>query len=177
MFWLLVRENLRHRPARTVLGVLLIAAPVALLLFLGGFHPVAKSTSTPVCRLPLNMWLAASAVHCFAVVLLTMHAAVMQRTRDLGVLRALGATKLFLLKLILAEALLLSFAGVVTGIALSSGAGALLTTALPERLRWIAVWESWLPVAGIVMGSAALGCLIPALAAIRMEVVDALDQD
>jgi putative ABC transport system permease protein len=40
----------------------------------------------------------------FAVVLLSMYMAVLQRTREIGILKALGASRWFILKIILAEA-------------------------------------------------------------------------
>ena len=47
----------------------------------------------------------------FAVVCLSMYMAVLQRTREIGILKSLGASKAFILRIILVEALLLGVGG------------------------------------------------------------------
>ena len=58
----------------------------------------------------------------FAVVCLSMYMAVLQRTREIGILKSLGASKGFILGIILSEALLLGLGGTILGILMSYGA-------------------------------------------------------
>jgi putative ABC transport system permease protein len=51
----------------------------------------------------------------FAVVLLSMYMAVLQRTREIGILKALGASRWFILKIILAEAMVMGIGGTIVG--------------------------------------------------------------
>src|ERR1039457_6261343 len=70
----------------------------------------------------------------FAVVLLSMYMAVLQRTREIGILKALGASRWFILKIILAEAVVLGLGGTVVGIGLSFAARALIQLLYPASL-------------------------------------------
>src|SRR5262249_29302609 len=55
----------------------------------------------------------------FLVVMLAMYAAILERTREIGVMRALGATRTWVVLLIVQESVLLCAAGVIVGIALA----------------------------------------------------------
>src|SRR5207237_6752095 len=75
----------------------------------------------------------------FAVVCLSMYMAVLQRTREIGILRSLGASKGFILRIILAEALLMGVGGTVLGILMSYGAYWLIRTLVPASIPMIIV--------------------------------------
>jgi putative ABC transport system permease protein len=60
----------------------------------------------------------------FAVVCLSMYMAVLQRTREIGILKSLGASKGFILGIILSEAFFLGLGGTILGILMSYGAAA-----------------------------------------------------
>ena len=55
----------------------------------------------------------------FAVVCLSMYMAVLQRTREIGILKSLGGSKSFILRIILIEALVLGIGGTILGIGMS----------------------------------------------------------
>jgi putative ABC transport system permease protein len=110
----------------------------------------------------------------FAVVSLSMYMAVLQRTREIGILKSLGGSKSFVLRIILAEAFLLGLAGTVLGIILSFGTRALLMKLVPASLPQAVVPEWW-PIAGaIVMSAALLGALYPGMIAVRQDPIEAL---
>src|SRR5260370_7960300 len=67
----------------------------------------------------------------FAVVCLSMYMAVLQRTREIGILKSLGGSKAFILRIILVEAALLGVGGTLLGILFSFGACFALPTFLP----------------------------------------------
>ena len=70
----------------------------------------------------------------FAVVCLSMYMAVLQRTREIGILKSLGGSKGFILRVILSEALLLGIGGTILGILMSYGAYWLIKTLVPASL-------------------------------------------
>jgi putative ABC transport system permease protein len=110
----------------------------------------------------------------FAVVCLSMYMAVLQRTREIGILKALGASQSFILRIILAEAMVLGIGGTVLGILMSYGACWLIRTFVPASLPMIIV-PSWWPVAGAVtLVGAGLGALYPGLSAARHDPIEAL---
>ena len=81
----------------------------------------------------IDVMIAIGVVIGFAVVLLSMYMAVLQRTREIGILKALGASRGFILKIILAEAAALGIVGTIIGIGLSF-IGRALIQALVSRL-------------------------------------------
>ena len=110
----------------------------------------------------------------FAVVSLSMYMAVLQRTREIGILKSLGATKFFIMGLILAEAFCLGLGGTVVGILLSFGAKYAMQIAAPASLP-TSIVVSWWPIAGgIAMGAALLGALYPGMLAVRQDPIEAL---
>jgi putative ABC transport system permease protein len=110
----------------------------------------------------------------FAVVCLSMYMAVLQRTREIGILKSLGASKVFILRIILTEALLLGVGGTLLGILMSFGAWWLIRTIVPASIPMIIVY-SWWPIAGLItLIGTGLGALYPGLSAARHDAIEAL---
>jgi putative ABC transport system permease protein len=110
----------------------------------------------------------------FLVVGLSMYMAVLQRTREIGILKSLGASKTFILSIIEAEAMLLGAGGTVLGIVMSFGACWLVRTLVPASIPMIIV-QSWWPTAGLItLLGAGLGALYPGLDAARQDPIEAL---
>lgn len=105
-------------------------------------------------------------------ILAVMLISIKERTREIGVRRAVGATRGDLLVQFLAESLTLSMAGGVAGIAVGAAiaAGAANATRWPLRL-------SLMPIIVAFVVSAAIGVVfgvIPAMRASRLDPIDAL---
>lgn len=110
----------------------------------------------------------------FAVVSLSMYMAVLQRTREIGILKSLGASKGFVLGIVLAEAFALGFGGTIMGIVFSFGTRAILHAVMPASLPQ-AIVPTWWPIAGLIaMGAALLGALYPGMIAVRQDPIEAL---
>jgi ABC-type antimicrobial peptide transport system permease subunit len=106
----------------------------------------------------------------------TMLMTVLERTREIGVLRALGWRRRRILSLILSEALGLGLISALVGVGVAFGLAWLLGR-LPfygETLR--PVWEAgvFVRAAGIALALGLIGGLFPALRASRMQPVEAL---
>ena len=112
----------------------------------------------------------------FFVVCLSMYMAVLQRTREIGILKALGADKSFILGIILGEALVMGIGGTLAGIVLSYGAYGLIRALVPT-LSMIVVM-SWWPIAGLItLLGAALGSLYPGWNAATHDAIEALSYE
>jgi putative ABC transport system permease protein len=110
----------------------------------------------------------------FFVVCLSMYMAVLQRTREIGILKSLGASKSFILRIILVEAFLLGVGGTVVGIVLSFGANYLIGALVPASIQ-MKIVPIWWPIAGgITLVGAILGALGPGLSAAASDPIEAL---
>jgi putative ABC transport system permease protein len=103
-----------------------------------------------------------------------MYMAVLQRTREIGILKSLGASNAFILGIILTEALMLGLGGTLLGIGMSYGAYWLIRTLVPASFPLVIVY-SWWPIAcGITLAGAGLGALYPGFSAARHDPIEAL---
>ncbi len=109
----------------------------------------------------------------FIVIFQAMYAAVMERTREIGILKSLGASKLYIMNVILRETLLLAVLGIVVGIVISLAAREGIVQRFPT-LR-ILVTGPWVIRATIIaICGAILGAIYPAFKAARKDPIDAL---
>jgi putative ABC transport system permease protein len=109
----------------------------------------------------------------FLVVLLTMHTIVLERTREIGILKALGSTRLGVLRQIEVEAELMAALGAILGVALTYGTKALLHYASPTLQ--IRIGSDWVAKATLLaLVASAVGALYPALRAAQSDPIEAL---
>jgi ABC-type antimicrobial peptide transport system permease subunit len=106
----------------------------------------------------------------------TMLMSSLERTREIGVLRALGWRRRAILGLILNESLVLGFLGALAGMALSVGWVTLIQTILihDDSLKLIWTMENVIRALVVALGLALVGGFYPALRATRMQPVEAL---
>jgi putative ABC transport system permease protein len=107
------------------------------------------------------------------VIFQAMYTAVMERTREIGILKSMGASRLYIVNVVLRETALLAAGGIVLGIVVSLGAEAVVARKLP--LLPVVVSGEWIAnAAGIALVSALAGALYPAFKAARKDPIDAL---
>jgi putative ABC transport system permease protein len=138
------------------------------------FTSLYNVNNIPALREFIIVIMAIGVIIGFAVVCLSMYMAVLQRTREIGILKSLGASQVFILRIILTEAVILGIGGTILGIAMSFGACWLIRTVEPASIPMVIV-PSWWPIAGAVtlIGSA-FGALYPGLSAARHDTIEAL---
>ena len=113
----------------------------------------------------------------FLVVFLSMYTAVLERTREIGILKALGASPAFVLGILMRETLLLAIGGSLLGIGLSFGTRWLIMTLVPGSLSQYIV-PDWWPIAGaIALAGALLGSAYPGWRAARQDPIEALSYE
>jgi putative ABC transport system permease protein len=131
------------------------------------------SGSIPGFSTFINVVIGISMVIGFIVIFQAMYAAVMERTREIGILKSLGAGKVYIVNVILRETLLIAIGGIILGIAVSY----LARIALHHKFQTlpILITPEWLTRATIIaiVGSL-LGAVYPALKAAQKDPIDAL---
>ena len=113
----------------------------------------------------------------FLVVFLSMYTAVVERTREIGILKALGAKPHTVVSILVREALALAFAGSVIGIVLALLAKWIITALRPASLQVVNVPEWWPWAALIAIIGALLGAIYPGLKAARQDAIEALSYE
>ena len=113
-------------------------------------------------------------VIAFAVVCLAQYMAVLQRTREVGILKSLGASRGFILAIIEAEAVAIGLGGSAFGILLSYGARWLIHAFVPASIQMSIVYEWWPKAAAIIVVAAIFGAAYPGLSAASHDPIEAL---
>jgi putative ABC transport system permease protein len=110
----------------------------------------------------------------FIVIFQSMYTAVMERTREIGILKSLGASKSYVVRVILRETLLLAVAGIIVGFLISIVGRAGLVHQFPT-LRVQAITLKWGVYATVIaIAGAMLGAIYPAFKAAQKDPIDAL---
>jgi putative ABC transport system permease protein len=109
----------------------------------------------------------------FLVIFQSMYTAVLERTREIGILKSLGASKLYIVNVVLRETSLFTFAGIVVGLILTfvikAGLSARFPTLpFPVEVPWM------LYTAALAFIGSLLGALYPAWKAAQKDPIDAL---
>jgi putative ABC transport system permease protein len=109
----------------------------------------------------------------FLVIFQSMYAAVMERTREIGILKAMGASKVYIVNAILRETGFLAVAGIIVGILFSLAASWGIRHRFPQVQ--VVVTSDWIARAMLVavMGAVA-GALYPAYKAAAKDPIEAL---
>jgi putative ABC transport system permease protein len=110
----------------------------------------------------------------FLVVFLSMYTAVLERTREIGVLKALGASPGYILNILLRETVLLAIAGSILGILLSYATRFTINDVIHKSLIQAIVYIWWPIATGIALVGAMLGAIYPGLKAARQDAIEAL---
>jgi putative ABC transport system permease protein len=114
-----------------------------------------------------------SVVIGFIVIFQAMYTAVMERTREIGILKSMGASKFYIVNVVLRETVLLALGGIILGVMVSLGARLALAHKFP--LLQVVVDGGWIVRATLIaMAGAMAGALYPAFKAAQKDPIDAL---
>ena len=112
----------------------------------------------------------------FLVIFQSMYTAVMERTREIGILKSLGASRFYIIKVVLRETGLLAIAGIILGVGLTYLMRAIFHYKFPTLA--FAVTPAWVAAAVVIAFSGAiLGAFYPAIKAARKDPIDALSYE
>jgi putative ABC transport system permease protein len=130
-------------------------------------------SNIPALAIFINVVIGIAIIIGVLVIFQAMYTAVMERTREIGILKSLGASKFYIVNAVLRETALLAVAGIFVGVGFSLAASAVIGYKLPT-LPLTPVW-GWVVNAGfIAMVSAIGGALYPAFKAAQKDPIDAL---
>jgi putative ABC transport system permease protein len=133
--------------------------------------------NVPVLKGFTDVVIGISVIVGFLVVFLSMYTAVLERTREIGVLKALGASPSYVLGILIRETILLALAGSIAGILMSYGSQVLITDFAPAFLT-MEIVKYWWPIAtGIAIVGSLVGSLYPGFKAARQDAIEALSYD
>jgi putative ABC transport system permease protein len=113
----------------------------------------------------------------FIVVFMAMYTAVLERTREIGILKAVGSSSGLILGILFRETLLLALLGSALGIVLTYGTQWLMKHAVPASLVQETVYSWWPISAGIAIVGALLGAIVPGIKAVKQDVTEALSYE
>ena len=137
------------------------------------FLSLMTSTNLPGLETFIHSMIALAVAIGFLVIFLSMYTTILERTREIGVLKSLGASKGYVAKAILSESTLLCLVGIVVGVGMSYAVRKIFLTAFPTLS--ILITADWiLRAAAIAMGGGLLGASYPAWVASRKDPVEAL---
>ncbi|MGA2535177.1 MAG: FtsX-like permease family protein [Terracidiphilus sp.] len=109
----------------------------------------------------------------FLVIFQAMYTSVLERTREIGILKSMGASKLTIVSVVLRETALLAVAGVLVGVAVSFSVKAFLGHRFPTL--YLDMNAGWVVRGALIAFIGSLcGALYPAWMASRKDPIDAL---
>ena len=113
----------------------------------------------------------------FIVVFMAMYTAVLERTREIGIIKAVGGSSGLVLSILLRETLLLAVFGTLLGIAFTYGTQWLMKQSVPASLVQETVYIWWLYAGLIAIVGAMLGAIVPGIKAVKQDVTEALSYE
>ncbi len=109
----------------------------------------------------------------FLVVMLSMYTAILERTREIGILKSLGASPAYIVTIVIRETLILAVLGIGVGVLFSFGVKLLIERNFPILV--VSLHQEWWLWGGLIaVGGALLGSLYPAFRAARQDPIAAL---
>jgi putative ABC transport system permease protein len=134
------------------------------------------SSNLPELKPFIRAFLILGAGISFLVILLTMHTMVLERTREIGILKALGTSRMGILGLIEVEASLMAVVGAVLGLVVTFSIVAILRHSSPTlQIRISSMWV--LRAVLMALAASALGALYPSYRAAQCDPIEALSYE
>ena len=137
------------------------------------FISLMTSSNLPGLSAFINVMIGIAVAIGFLVIFLSMYTTIIERTREIGVLKSIGASKGYIVEIILSETTLLCLCGIGFGIGLSFLMRWMFTSIFPSMT--ILILPKWILYAGfIAIFGGLLGASYPAWVASRKDPVEAL---
>jgi putative ABC transport system permease protein len=130
----------------------------------------------PGFKIALDVVIGISTIIGFLVIFQSMYTAVMERTREIGILKSMGAGKISIVSVVLRETTLLTTAGIVLGVVFAYALRNGLHARFPTLSFELSLGWDVTAVIIAICGSL-LGAIYPALKAARKDPIDALSYE
>lgn len=137
------------------------------------YMSLMTSNNLPALNAFITAMIAVAVGIGFLVIFLSMYTTITERTREIGILKSLGASKGYIVELILREAVVICVLGVVAGYVGTVIGRKVITASFPTlTVELTLVWMVWAAV--LAMAGSLIGAFYPALRAAQLDPVDAL---
>jgi putative ABC transport system permease protein len=130
----------------------------------------------PGFNIALHVVISIATIIGFLVIFQSMYTAVLERTREIGILKSMGAGRLKIVSVVLRETMLLAVVGTTLGVIATYVLKDFLHARFPTLSFQVTVVWVFNAIA-IALGGALLGALYPALKAARKDPIDALSYE
>ena len=130
-------------------------------------------TRLPYMSTAIRVVVGISLVIGFLVIFQSMYTAVMERTREIGILKSMGASRLYIVLLVLRETAVIATVGIAIGVVASFALSYVLEARFPTLDFVIDISWVWKSVVIAFIG-ALLGAIYPAFKAASKDPIDAL---
>jgi putative ABC transport system permease protein len=132
-----------------------------------------SSSNLPELRPFIKTMVGLGIVISFLVVLMNMHTMILERTREIGILKALGFSRFDVIKMLLSETAVLTLLGSLVGIGITFLTIAIIKQANPGLA--VLITTRWIfGSIGLALIGASLGAAVPAFRASTVDPVEAL---
>jgi putative ABC transport system permease protein len=159
----LIKQEIRATPGLSQYGVQTVQEVIAML----------TPDHLPGFNLALHIVISIAVGVGFLVIFQAMYTAVLERTREIGILKSLGASRLYIVDLVLRETAFLAFVGIALGIALAWILKAFMSARFPTQPFPVTI--DWMVTATLIaFCGALLGASYPALKAAAKDPIEAL---
>lgn len=141
------------------------------------YMSLMTSNNLPPLRAFITAMITVAVTIGFLVIFLSMYTTITERTREIGILKSLGADKTYIIDLILREAIVICIIGTLVGFgATELGREALVSTFPTINIDYPGIhWAIW--AALLALGGSVIGAFYPALRAASLDPVDALSYE
>ncbi len=158
-----VIDEIQHTPGMTTYQVQTLAEWMSMM----------TPEHIPAFTIALNVVITIAVIVGFLVIFQSMYTAVMERTREIGILKSLGASKLYIINLVLRETVIVAVAGIIVGIVATQGLKLLMDIRFPTMTFFLTThWRVYGAIIALV--GSILGALYPAFKAASKDPIDAL---
>jgi putative ABC transport system permease protein len=140
---------------------------------LENFISLMTATRVPGLETFVHAMIALAVSIGFLVIFLSMYTTIIERTREIGVLKSLGASKGYIARVLLSETAVICFSGIVLGVAMGYGTRMLFLSLFPTLT--ILITPAWILRATLIaLAGGLFGSSYPAWLAGRRDPVEAL---
>lgn len=170
MFYVKLTDQLQMEPVLAAFKSLL---PGYAIRSMEEFTSLMSEGSYPGLKPFERIMIGIAVVIGFLVIFLAMYTTVLERTREIGILKSLGASKAYIVNIILRETALVAACGILAGLGASLLLRHVVITAFPQLS--ILITATWVLRASLIAAAGALlGATYPALRAAHQDPIAAL---
>jgi putative ABC transport system permease protein len=163
--------------AQEVVDALRLKYPGYQIYTMEEFTSLLSINSVGLLRNFIGVVIGIAVVVGFIVVFMAMYTAVLERTREIGILKAVGGSSALILNILFRETLVLALLGSVLGIVLTYGTQWLMRHVVPASLVQETVYGWWPIATGVAIVGALLGAIVPGIKAVNQDVTEALSYE